>query len=697
MSRFNLTYEGGIRSGKDPGEVRRRFGRFLAIDDPQRLERFFSGTRVILRRNLERRDAAIWYRKFTDIGMEVELVAVEAAAEPAAPAQAVDDSALRQAEQRAAERAARELSDAIATRLPEQLPSAGDGEGDDGDGDNPNLFTMRPFRSTAGIHARAAHCRRASRVAAAVAAALCLLAGAGLWLRSQLPPAQAPALRAAAVTAGGELLLLAGDRLIRHDRAGAAEGVTALETLGLVRAEPPLLALPDDSLLLAGVPASDPEGPLRLLRCSETCTSFGPGLADAKALALAQSRRSGDVYVGLYFSEGTGGEIRQLSPGGELRARAGWELPPRPVLQHREGLLYAGSAAAPAISVLRPEAAALGEQLDEILLLPPAALAREHSRVLDLVATDGHWWVTLATADGSDAAVYRFDRQWNAIGEVAVLPRGRPGPLLAWRDRLLVLPQAGAELQRFSAAGLREAPLVSGPLEESIERSDRLRRWQAAGWNAAVTILLLAGLAAGAFARYQYLLSLVSRQGRARGAEPVDDRAAEVAWIKPAGGRPVAVRRAASACALLAAAALTAGIVLGATPAQLASMLIALAGPAAALVLLWRSPAGRIGILGDELLLVDHTRMYHHGNGPRLQYRRRFVIVDDVVVFCGNRLLPALDPADVDERVMPIARTGIKVDRATVWVKLCQNRHPFALAAAALAASLALAALVLLF
>jgi hypothetical protein len=125
-------------------------------------------------------------------------------------------------------------------------------------------------------------------------------------------------------------------------------------------------------------------------------------------------------------------------------------------------------------------------------------------------------------------------------------------------------------------------------------------------------------------------------------------------------------------------------------------MTIALAGPVAALVLLWRSPGGRVGILGDELLLVDHSRMYHHGSGSRLRYRRGFVMVDDVVVYCGSRLLPGLDPVEVDRRIMPIARTGIKVDRATVWVKLCQNRHPFALAAAALAASLALAALVLL-
>ncbi|MDX1734130.1 MAG: hypothetical protein R3228_07180, partial [Halioglobus sp.] len=76
MNKFNLTFSGEILSDRDPGDVRLRFAEAFSIDDPQRLERFFSGDTIILRRNLERKAAAQCYQEMRDIGVVAELVKI---------------------------------------------------------------------------------------------------------------------------------------------------------------------------------------------------------------------------------------------------------------------------------------------------------------------------------------------------------------------------------------------------------------------------------------------------------------------------------------------------------------------------------------------------------------------------------------------------------------------------------------------
>jgi hypothetical protein len=123
--------------------------------------------------------------------------------------------------------------------------------------------------------------------------------------------------------------------------------------------------------------------------------------------------------------------------------------------------------------------------------------------------------------------------------------------------------------------------------------------------------------------------------------------------------------------------------------------LLALTGPAVALLLLQRSDPGHIGTRDRELLLVDHQGMYHLGSGSRIHWRGPFLMIDDVTVFTGAPLLPAFAPASIARQVDPAAREGIKVDRKIVTVKLLQGRHPLALGALAILASIA-AAVVLL-
>jgi hypothetical protein len=128
---------------------------------------------------------------------------------------------------------------------------------------------------------------------------------------------------------------------------------------------------------------------------------------------------------------------------------------------------------------------------------------------------------------------------------------------------------------------------------------------------------------------------------------------------------------------------------------QLAALLLALSGPAIALLLLMRCPVGHIGIAQDRLLLVDHSGMYHLAGGSSVQYCGPFLMIDDVVVFCGSTLLPVFASSQIQEMVRPLALVGVRVDRNTVLVKLLQGRHPLAQGACAIVAGASAAALLL--
>jgi hypothetical protein len=128
---------------------------------------------------------------------------------------------------------------------------------------------------------------------------------------------------------------------------------------------------------------------------------------------------------------------------------------------------------------------------------------------------------------------------------------------------------------------------------------------------------------------------------------------------------------------------------------QLAALLLALSGPIIALLLQSRHPVGHIGIVQDRLLLVDHSGMYHLAGGSSVQYCGPFLMIDDVMVFCGSHILPTFSSPQIQQLVMPVALGGVKVDRNTVLVKLLECRHPLAQGACAIVAAATVAAILL--
>ena len=76
-------------------------------------------------------------------------------------------------------------------------------------------------------------------------------------------------------------------------------------------------------------------------------------------------------------------------------------------------------------------------------------------------------------------------------------------------------------------------------------------------------------------------------------------------------------------------------------------------------------------------MLVYHHNHYHIGAGPRVLYRDSFLMIDDILLFTGNAMLPVFD-ADQLSSIKPAVEAGIRVERKVIWVHLLQSRHPIA-------------------
>jgi hypothetical protein len=326
--------------------------------------------------------------------------------------------------------------------------------------------------------------------------------------------------------------------------------------------------------------------------------------------------------------------------------------------------------------VFRYDENAFGQQLDEVLLLPPPALEAEQDRVDDFLWNADSWWVTMTNAETGGSGVYRFDADWNYLGQLPLEPGTQPAQLLGWGEKLLVRDAGRLHLQRFNRQGAAEAPLESSRLVELVDRDRVVHRFKRAGWRGALLITALATVAALCLGWLQAARALVYRGRSARGAQPVDDLADDISWIAPEPGRQNYYRGLNLGSGILALALVLVAVGAGVSAMQLGALLLVVGSAAAALWSLQRSPIGHVGVVDGELLLVDHANLYHLGSDARLQHRGPFLLLDDVAVYTGSALLPAFSHRELAERVAPLLEGGVRVDRKTVLVKLMQARHP---------------------
>lgn len=532
----------------------------------------------------------------------------------------------------------------------------------------PNLYALQPFRVDSEIKTRAkrAH-RRATFSWVAAVAGFFLVAICGYQLGIQ-PRAVNTGPQRVLSADNGKLLIVTASKLLLHDRAGLATGELARSELPLPPGATALLLHEDGTTLWADAAtlwqcASEPPG------CEPIALPAG-----TTPSAVARHPLSGNLLV----ADATASKLLMLTPTGDELHRASLALPAQPRLTLDSGLLHINSANGAAISVYRYEAQAFGSQLDEVLLLPAAAVAAGQTQVDDFVRAGNNWWVVLRNPESGSAGLYRFDSDWQALDAVTLPPGSSTLQLTPWGQKLLLSQPTSASIARYGSDGELQAPLHSPQLDDMVAAqlaATETRRLLLTSGQLMGLLALQLGLIYGAL---QHLRTRVYRSGKSRGAPPMDAVFEQVRWLPPAAQRAASRSRLLQLAALLSVALVLIAAGLGVSATQMAALMLIAGGVIAALWSLQRAPNGHIGVLDTGLVLVDHNNSYHLGSGAQLQYRRGFLAIEDVVVFTGSRLLPCFAAGELAADVAAHVSTGVKIDRATLLVKLLQSQHPLA-------------------
>ncbi|MGB1141473.1 MAG: hypothetical protein ACPG1A_11280, partial [Halioglobus sp.] len=558
----------------------------------------------------------------------------------------------------------------------------------------PNLYQLRPFRHSAEIKARAEIAQRAARTSIGYTALALLILCVLVWQASHFVSGEV--INGASLVAtkpGAGPVLVAGSTLVPHDRSGIAEDTLALDALGLAALPGPIAFDPQSRLIAwaqLAVTEGSGEGGLQLVRCNldqPVCEPLAPSLTGVSVDAFVINPLDGSLIAA---DTGTS-ELLKISADGDIIARKDVTLPASPHLVLHSGLLFMNSALGPAISVLRYDDNAFGQQLDEVLLVPPPALDAGQTVPGSIARLEDSWWVTLRKPETGSLGIYRFDGDWNYLGALEIEQPGGNTQLVPWGNRVILNNGDSPRMERFNAQGQPEVPFVSSQLEDLSDSSHRRAGLVELAWRSALVACIVLALLALLRAHLQRLRSLVYKSGRERGAEPVEDHADELLWVDHAEERPRRLRQRGVSYAVLVLAAVALAISQEVDALSLAALLIASAGPAIALLLVALRSTGNIARLDNRLLLVDHRGMYQLGEGPRIQHRGGFLVIDDVIVHTGNRLLPAFSPRSF-MKVAPQAIAGaVKVDSNTILVKLLEARHPLAQGGLAIAVTAACA------
>lgn len=634
-------FSGNLLPGTDAWQARLRLTAFFRLTDPAAVESFFLGSTVTLRRALPQAEAEALRDRLIAGGLDCRLIARfepgigEASAPPPNLFQIRRDP-----------------------HAPEQLDA--------------DTLQLRFLATAVGTGL------------AGLALAAALLARLIWWSPSS--PVSGPTGISAAED--GTLYLLAGNRLLVHNRAGSSTAEFSAADLGL-QAIDQLLQVREGRPILSATAEDDPSA-LRPWLCSLTAAEAADSAA-CEALTsapLALDSLTTSALTDTLFAITEDRALVRIEAG-EAADRVPLPAinPSLRLINHR-GLLLLNNSEGPGLAVHRPDATTFGQQLDEILLLHPQALAREQNRISDFAVTAGARWALLSS--DSTTGLYRFEDSW-APAEAVALP-GSPVPqrLATWRDRLLVYSPNSLRIDRINGQGRIEAPLLSDSLD-ALAASSRARSAR----DRALFTLGLTGLgvatAIGAFFTWIALHGR-SRQPR-RGLAPafmLEHRLRQLHWLSPDPGRAAARRGwalAATAAALLTAVALVTG------QANLAAVSLPMLFLALGALHCLSLPVVQVGCSPTDLALVDHRGIYQTGPRDSFQVLGPFILRGGVIGCLGLPGLPGLHCADAADGQRagagpPLPGTCPTAHPASVVDLLLRSRHPLLLPALAIPAGL---------
>jgi hypothetical protein len=95
VKRFDLTFKGEVLPDYDPRQVKSGFAELFCIKDPNILEELFSGDRIVLRANLDRKSAAEYFHKVAQLGGKAELISSSTPIEDVSAANGPDNQLRR--------------------------------------------------------------------------------------------------------------------------------------------------------------------------------------------------------------------------------------------------------------------------------------------------------------------------------------------------------------------------------------------------------------------------------------------------------------------------------------------------------------------------------------------------------------------------------------------------------------------------
>ena len=500
-----------------------------------------------------------------------------------------------------------------------------------------------------------------------------------LFLWSPAAPVTGPEHVASA--ADGRLFILAGDTLLVHDRAGSSSAQYSAADLGL-QAVNALLAIRDNEPVLSARFAGENVAVSRPWQCSLTADPDAPmcSALTGEPLPVESLATSGltntlfainDTYELLRIVSGTVNHRVQLTANNAFMR----------VVSHR-GLLLVNNSEGPGIGIYRPDASAFGQQLDEILLLHPEAIARGQNQVIDFaLAASGNWALL---SDGMEAGLYRFDENWAPAAAVALSYLPASTRITAWRDRLLVYTPERLQVERVSADGRLEAPLLSDSLAKLAQTSHAHAARTRSGFSAFLLLLVVLTLCGGLLTWMYFHRRVPKQYPYAAPGFLLERRLQQLRWLRPDAERANARQRWSLACTAVAFA-----FCLSIATGQTALIFICV--PMLLLCLATRYHLGRplpqIGIDDDHLALVDHRGVYQTGTVDSFQTFGPFVFRGGVIACTHLPGVPGLErPTSVkctDMIKNPVAKT-LPGPPATVVELLLGSRHPVLLPALAI-------------
>jgi hypothetical protein len=420
-----------------------------------------------------------------------------------------------------------------------------------------------------------------------------------------------------------------------------------------------------------------------------------------RSCTVLRSIGAGDFLVDrrndeIYLADAGGDVLQKLDASGQVLASKAVELSAPLHLKLQEGILYLTQAGSDSVTIFKPDERDFGLQLDQVPLAVEDASQTGHIFPADLLYLNERWWTIVQSRDGSTAGLYQFTSRWK-FDRASALPSGsRPTALTRWSNKVLVTDSAQQLVYRFDAAAQQERDFSSEFLDLSL--GEHRSQLSLAESLQAFVLVILFGTAAGLLA----LGILQSLRGKVY-THPEDNADAEfdisneaIEWLDPAPEVEKRQRQLGYAIAGGAILSLLVAFLAQLSVWSLVAIILMFAGLGGFYYALLRASGCHLGLLDDRLILVDHTNTYRVGSGPKIQYFKNYVMIDDVIVYLGNQVVEQFAHEPLEQKFQPLFSTGIKVDRATLRVKLIESRHPMLLGAGGMGCALFFAAVLIL-